>query len=471
MGLCTLAVFTRRDRLGVMHLLGAPSRWIVLHAAAAGLVVVAGGVVGAAWLSGVTASTVLRLLHIDGEPSRLLSLRPALVAGAGTWLAYVATCVLLAGRSIHRQQSPTSRTVVDDAASRAAQALLLAGAACGVGFAFASLEQVREARQVDLGFQADGLTYRAIRVPPSESPLTGVIESTAEYLSLTTSDPVGLVGTMPLSGSGVRTTVDADNGGSLSVVVNAASSSYFEVSGIKAIHGSAVFRTPRDVVVSRQAAAHWWPDQTAIGRFVRFGGVPFTVIGVVDDTVLDPVDLTASPTIYLPIETMPLPVIWAVTRPHGSMSLPISGGTLAVNEAAIRRGTTVRSSGREGTGTEVCLGASPSLRCRLLVRVEPHCHLRSGLYRAQWPSTRAGDTVGARGFRGSSGMAKHPRYRQRPCAWHCDHSWPRRQRRARSGRDASARATSPRVGLGARWRGLRSGLGGGVSPVWRTRHA
>src|SRR5687768_11893621 len=120
---------------------------------------------------------------------------------------------------------------------------------------------------------------------------------------------VAIVGDAPLGGGRSSGTNELDGVvGELELNDVSVSASYFNTMGVRIESGRIFGQSDRDVVVvNRALAAHYWPNQNAVGKRMRSGarGRWRTVIGVVNDTrhysVLEP----PVPMIYRPFAESP----------------------------------------------------------------------------------------------------------------------------------------------------------------------
>jgi putative ABC transport system permease protein len=126
--------------------------------------------------------------------------------------------------------------------------------------------------------------------------------------------------------------------------INSASSKYFEVMGIRMLHG----RTFNDrdtatsapvVIVSESIARRSWPAQDPIGKRLHLGAPELkrpwmTVVGVVDDMRNRRVEEDPKPTLYLPLKQSSSLAMSIVLKTHadpGTLRAPLTGEVRAVD--------------------------------------------------------------------------------------------------------------------------------------------
>lgn len=174
---------------------------------------------------------------------------------------------------------------------------------------------------VDLGFRPDHLTTAVYALPQKEYPTQPRIDGFNHRLlqqlrQLPGVDAVGLTSTLPTTGDGIESFVVDGFVDPRGPDRSAASPSqvigdYFTAMGIPLIRGR--YFTEEDnenaqlvVIVNREFAAHYWPNQDPIGKRMRAGTLKsptpwMTVVGEVVDAKLNSPDADAAEQFYQPV--------------------------------------------------------------------------------------------------------------------------------------------------------------------------
>jgi predicted permease len=190
----------------------------------------------------------------------------------------------------------------------------------GSGLMFRSFQALRS---VDPGFDAEGLLTARIIVPTAEIPDPVAAAEFYRQLRQRLADQpgvveVGFVGALPLSGAGRSfggIEVEDHPRGEDELPVFAslpqADVGYVEAMGIDVVEGRS-FRSgdgadeARSALVSASFARHWWPEGSALGRRVRYGGEGedwYTIVGVLGDVHEDGLEEPPQESIYFPMLT------------------------------------------------------------------------------------------------------------------------------------------------------------------------
>jgi predicted permease len=165
---------------------------------------------------------------------------------------------------------------------------------------------VRNLQSLDLGFEADALTFVALETPPTDEIAPGLedrYEQVAERL-VAQPDIIGVTPVLapPLAGPGAWQTVVFQEGQSSEagiqenpyMIIEVVQPSYFGLLDVPLRRGR--YFAPADdestglvTVVNQLAARALWPDEDAVGQRVRapfaeYGDRWWTVVGVVGDT-------------------------------------------------------------------------------------------------------------------------------------------------------------------------------------------
>jgi predicted permease len=178
-------------------------------------------------------------------------------------------------------------------------------------------------RAVDPGFDPDNVLTARVSVPAAEIPEWQAVDQFFRQLQQRLeSQPgvtaVGYVNSVPLGGAGmsyasiaVEDQPRADNELPVFSSLPQASAGYFQAMGIRVLEGRAF--EPGDggdrfraVIVGRAFAQQWWPDRSAIGRRLNFGGEDeawYEIVGVVDDVRQDGLQEVSQEMVYFPLVT------------------------------------------------------------------------------------------------------------------------------------------------------------------------
>ncbi len=186
------------------------------------------------------------------------------------------------------------------------------------------LRSFQALRSIDPGYQVERLLTAQIIVPGAE---IGGWEATAGFFRQLRErvaaqpgiEAVGLAEAIPLAGGMSFTTIEVEDHprgpGELPVFAsnNPVETGFIEAMGIRLLEG----RTPqpgdgaegtRSVVVSKSFADHWWPDQSPIGRRLRFGfdGEEwYNIVGVVADARYQSLTEAPEEVVYWPATVGP----------------------------------------------------------------------------------------------------------------------------------------------------------------------
>ena len=174
---------------------------------------------------------------------------------------------------------------------------------------------------VDLGFQPDHLTTAAYALPQKEYPTQARIDGFNYQLQqqlrqLPGVQAVGLTSTLPTTGGGLEVfVVDGfvDPRGPDRSIASPSQviGDFFKAMGISLIRGRYFTEADNEnaqlvVIVNREFAAHYWPNQDPIGKRMRMGTLKsptpwLTVVGEVADAKLGSPDTDAREQFYQPV--------------------------------------------------------------------------------------------------------------------------------------------------------------------------
>jgi predicted permease len=284
-------------------------------------------------VSSVWPSFVVGLAAVQID-SRVLSFTVAIAVATGLLCGMAPVVGLLrteagaalkqAGRPGAAQQRHTLRRalVVMEAAS--AVVLLI-----GAGLLVRSFVEVL---RVPMGFSPDGVVIARTAFNPQRYPSSdarrGVERQMAERLAtlpgvsavaVTTHIPLAdrrQIGFM-LEGEGIHAARRADNA--------LVSGEYFSAMDIPILRGRTFGnedtpQAPLAAIVNASMARRLWPDDTALGKRILWGGRTLTIVGVAGDVHIDTLDSAVSPTVYnsvYQIESAATTRAVFVVRTHG----------------------------------------------------------------------------------------------------------------------------------------------------------
>ena len=177
-------------------------------------------------------------------------------------------------------------------------------------------QSVRGLQRVDLGFDSRGLVLATASVSAlGHDDLQSHafhVDAMTRMRALPGAAAVTAAATVPLGDNDERRGViidgytPPDGSGSVSTATNVVWPGYFEVMGIPLMTGRAFTDAdgrqgaPLVAVVNQTMARTYWPSQDAVGRTIRLGGRPATVVGVVRDSVYYAVGEAPLPFLFLP---------------------------------------------------------------------------------------------------------------------------------------------------------------------------
>ena len=183
-------------------------------------------------------------------------------------------------------------------------------------------------QHVDLGFNPDKVVTARLWLPQPNDPQQGRyfthparVALFDEVLRRTRSLPgvSGAAAALALPFDGTRNTASLTiEGHELdaqsrvpAVQTNIASAGYFELIGVRLLHGRTFTEQDNDhaplvAVVTQTMAARYWPGENPVGRRVHFGGAQakspwLTVVGVVNDIRTGTLEEAARPTLFRPL--------------------------------------------------------------------------------------------------------------------------------------------------------------------------
>ena len=324
----------RRREMAVRTALGADRAHMAVHYFAEAFLLAAGAAVIAVGVAG--AMVQLMIATAPGELPRLTEVRLD-----GVSMAFAVVGALLAGivfsivplwgarpdiatlRQAARGQTSSRRRMTVRrflVGSQMALAVVLLAAAGLL------LQTFRNLRTVRLGYDPQGVLTVAVALPEitygrDALRASAVLEQLADRLRLHAGvTAVGFGDRLPLSGGDWCTGVTletASAGGAVGTCppTSLVSPGYFEAMGIKvegrALDWAGMSAGDGAMVVSRAFARHHWPDESAIGKGIRFTrGAYYRVVGIADDVTGSSVDGSPMELVYFPMRPMAASPLW-----------------------------------------------------------------------------------------------------------------------------------------------------------------
>jgi len=174
---------------------------------------------------------------------------------------------------------------------------------------------------VDLGFRPDHVTTAGYALPQKEYPTQARIDAFNHRLlqqlkQLPGMEAAGLASTLPTTGDGIEAFVvdgyvDPRGPDRMAASPSAVIGDYFKAMGIPLVRGRYFGQADSEntqlvVIVNREFAEHYWPDQDPIGKRMRVGTLKsptpwMTVVGEVADVKLNSPDADATEQFYQPV--------------------------------------------------------------------------------------------------------------------------------------------------------------------------
>ena len=186
------------------------------------------------------------------------------------------------------------------------------------------LRSFQALRQVDPGFQPEGVLAAGFNLPPGEvqswQEVTGYFRELGDALRAQPGvEAVGFAQVSPLGGGAPFFTFKVEDHprgeGELPILAshNRVEPGFFEAMGIDLMDGRTTQAGDgadgtRSVVVSESFARRWWPNASPLGRRVRLGGPNedwFQIAGVVEDVKYASLEEDAEEMVYWPSTTGP----------------------------------------------------------------------------------------------------------------------------------------------------------------------
>jgi predicted permease len=176
---------------------------------------------------------------------------------------------------------------------------------------------LRDTLSSNLGFDPDGVVVARLDLAPHGYDAARGREFFRRLHEATQALPgveaASLAAMAPLSGSSMTTLIDVPATASgerrehESTHYSTAGAGYFELLRMRITRGRSVVETdaygaPGVVVVNESLARRHWPDGSAVGRQIVWGGTPLEVVGVVDDGSVQKLGEPSPPFFYLPAE-------------------------------------------------------------------------------------------------------------------------------------------------------------------------
>ncbi|HEX5180481.1 MAG TPA: ABC transporter permease [Gemmatimonadaceae bacterium] len=164
--------------------------------------------------------------------------------------------------------------------------------------------------EVPPGFDPDGVvvartTFDYHRYASDDKRRTAERTILERLRALPGAQAVGLTTHLPIADEReIGFTVDGRDPNEFHWAANAlVGDDYFRVMRIPLLRGRTfgaadVPSAPWSAVINESMARHYWPNGDAVGRVVRWGGRPLTIVGVVGDVRVGGLDAPVQPTIY-----------------------------------------------------------------------------------------------------------------------------------------------------------------------------
>lgn len=315
----------RHVEIGVRLALGAGRRRIIRQLLTESLLLaVAGSVLGLAATLFLTRIAAAAIPPQAGMASTFF--RPDGQVLLFTIVVCVITTLLFGLVPALRAASPSIVALVRDASQqharrRRGKLVAVQAALCVLLLAVASLfgRSLQSIGKLDSGFRADSVLDAALDLglTTKDDDLRRTLF--ARILSRTNELPgmqsAAFASLVPLSGSNMETRVAPDGITAATrfdypaTYFNVVSANYFTTLGIPLQSGRAILETDqltttRIAVVNETAARRWWPNQSALGKHFRWGGVNgglVEVVGVARDADYNMPGESRKPFVYMPL--------------------------------------------------------------------------------------------------------------------------------------------------------------------------
>jgi putative ABC transport system permease protein len=358
---------TRRKEFAVRAALGA-GRWRLVRQllAESTVLAVAGGAAGVL-LAVLGLRAARRLAASALPPYAELALDGGVLAVTGitallTGIAFgLAPALSVSRANMQGMLREESRGSSESRRSRHLRGALVAGqiALCvsllaGAGLLTRSLIALT---QSPLGFRPDGLLAATVQLPPGRfnqgEARWQFIEQFSERLrALPGVTHVAATADIPTRGmsrngvTGEGAPVPASGEGQTFALYHTVSDDFFRTMQIPLVAGRVfgpedAIDGPPVLVISRQLAQRFWPDQDAVGRRIRFGpndDAPWmTVVGVVGDVANDPAKLEPEIATYMSLRQAPWngPIFLLRTNGDPRSLVRLVGAALAEHDATL----------------------------------------------------------------------------------------------------------------------------------------
>ncbi len=340
----------RQKEMGIRLALGArPWRVASLLLTENVVLAVLGAALGAAFA--IWGTQGLLVLPLTGLPIRFQTSIDGV--GLAFAMALGVACGLLAGAAPAMQLSRVDPQQAFRAGVASAGRSRLRHALMGAQVALAMIvllvaglffRSVSETRDTDPGFQREGVLLAAYDLAGRSSDAAvsrALATRTLDALSgLPSVESVAIASSVPLDIHGLPSrgfTVDGHSradGGFDEALTNIVTPGYFAVMGIDQLAGRefAILTdttTPRQAIVNEEFVRRYVSSGEPIGRQIRARGGPFTIIGVVRNSLYNAFGEPPTPAIYFSYKDSP--------QPRGEIHVRFRSGSEATGAADVRR--------------------------------------------------------------------------------------------------------------------------------------
>lgn len=202
----------------------------------------------------------------------------------------------------------------------------------GAGLTLRSFERLR---QVDTGFDAEGLLVLRLQAPPTRYPEPERVGAFYEELTRTLERLPGVlsaaaVSTLPLAENNTDTgfTIEGrpEAEGRITFWYRSITPGYFDTVGLRMVRGRGFdardhMAAPLVAVINEATVRQYFPDRDPIGSLLKSSQRAFTVVGVVEDARSFGLKREEPPAVYLSHAQIPLRPMGIVVRADGDPDL------------------------------------------------------------------------------------------------------------------------------------------------------
>ncbi len=339
---------SREREFAVRTALGAgPHRLLRQLLIESALLAVGGGVLGIAlafWSVDILTASLrasMRFIEPPGVDGRALAF--TLVVLGATSIGFGLPVALRASRSRFTDLiRSNARTVLGTRRERLRRDLLVVGQ---VGLALAlmisavlMIRSLVALKAVDPGFDTENLLTMRVSLPAERSQSDGEqseffedcvreIENLPGVTSVSATSMLPLLGSNSNSGMSLEDHPISDPADTIFVGNEAARPGYLETIGIPLLEGRDFndfdrADAPPVIIINRLMARHFWPDESALGKHVKFGQPDsvfpwMEVVGVMGDHRQTALDTEPRFEVLYPQSQFPSPAMTFVVRTHG----------------------------------------------------------------------------------------------------------------------------------------------------------